>query len=817
MEGFFNDLRYGARALLKRKAFAAAAVLTLALATGANTALFSVANTLLLRELPVRDIDRLVFAFALREGFDPFNTSLLEYSAFSRRSHSFDETGLATYRQFNLLGRGEPERVEGAAIFASYLTTLGVAPHLGRAFAPEEDRPGGASVALIGYGLWQRKFGANSGVLGQPLWLGESSYTIIGVLPQGFDMPVRAEIWVPLALDIDSLPMAQRTGRASFIAARLKAGVSIEQADAELKAIAEQLAIEYPDSNRGWGVKLIPLRQQAIGDLEGRLRSTIFALLGAVAFLLLIGCANVASLLLAHGIAREKQIALRLALGAGRWRVARQLLAESLLLAIAGGTAGVLFAFWIIPLLVRFSPVRAIAFRSLLNDVRIDASVLLFALTVSVITGLIFGLVPALKLSQRGELFQALKEGGRRAGQGLEGRRLLKALVVSEIAIASMLLAGAGLMMKSFVQLQKIDIGFQSSGLLAAEMSLSGARYPDHGRRIAFVEQALERIRNLPGVIAAGTTTNVPLTPNSFDSLYTVEGKPLTNPSEVPITAHRVVSPGYLEAMGVSLVKGRLISEQDRADSLPVVVVSEEFARRAWPGEEALGRRVRPGHPPAPNRPWLTVVGVVKDVKEDIANFRNDRPVWYLPYYQFENSFAINLFVRTDRDPESFGQAVRGLIREMDKDLPVAAITSMDEHLSGVLGAERFGALLMGLFAFLGLALAATGLFGVMTYWVSQRTSEIGVRMALGARPRDIFRLVVGQGLLMTVAGLGAGLVLALLLARSLSSLLYEVSSADPATFVAMSLVLAVSALAACYMPARRASKVDPLEAIRYE
>jgi putative ABC transport system permease protein len=372
-------------------------------------------------------------------------------------------------------------------------------------------------------------------------------------------------------------------------------------------------------------------------------------------------------------------------------------------------------------------------------------------------------------------------------------------------------------MIKSFEQLQKIDLGFQPSNLLTAQMTLAGARYPDYLRRVAFVEQALERIRNMPGVMAAGTTTSIPLTPNTFDSFYTVEGKPLTNLSEVPVTAHRVVSPGYLETMGVSPVKGRLISEQDRADSLPVVVVSEEFARRAWPGEEALGRRVRPGNPPAPNRPWLTVVGVVKDVKEDIANFRNERPVWYVPYYQFENTFPINLVVRAGKDPESLGPAIRGSIYEIDKDLPVADIKSMDSHLVNVLGAERFGALLMGLFALLGLALAVIGLFGVMSYWVSQRTAEIGVRMALGARPRDIFRLVVGQGLLMTVAGLGAGLVGALLLARSLSSLLYDVSPADPATFIAMPLALAASALAACFLPARRASKIDPVEAIRYE
>jgi putative ABC transport system permease protein len=817
MENLINDLRYGVRSLLKRKAFTAAAVLTLALAIGANTAVFSVANTLLLRELPVHDIDRLVFSFALREGFDPFNNSLLEYSAYSQRSSSFDDFGLAAYRQFNLTGRGEPERVEGAAIFASYLTSLGVAPLLGRAFTPEEDRHGGGGVALIGYGLWQRKFGGDLDVLGRPLSLGESSYTIIGILPQGFDMPIRAEIWVPLAIDVDSLPMAQRAVRASFMVARLKAGVAIEQADAEMKTIAEQLAVEHPDSNRGWSVKLVPLRQQALGDIEGRLRSTILALLGAVIFLLLIGCANVANLLLAHGIAQEKEIVLRRALGASRWRVARQLLTESLLLALAGGLAGVLFAFWIIPLLVRFSPVRAIAFTSLLNDIRIDATVLVFATAVSIITGLVFGLAPALRASRTDNLFPVLKEGGRRASQGLAGRRLLKALVISEIAVASMLLAGAGLMIKSFERLQKIDLGFQPSNLLTAQMTLAGARYPDYLRRVAFVEQALERIRNMPGVMAAGTTTNIPLTPNTFDSFYTVEGGPLANLSEVPVTAHRVVSPGYLETMGVSLVKGRLITEQDRAGSLPVVVVSEEFARRAWPGEEALGRRVRPGNPPAPNRPWLTVVGVVKDVKEDIANFRNERPVWYVPYYQFENTFPVNLVVRAGKDPESLGPAIRGSIYEIDKDLPVADITSMDSHLASVLGAERFGALLMGFFALLGLALAVIGLFGVMSYWVSQRRAEIGVRMALGARPRDIFRLVVGQGLLMTVAGLGAGLAGALLLARALSRLLYDVSPADPAIFIAMPLALAASALAACFLPARRASKIDPVEAIRYE
>ncbi|HSE97145.1 MAG TPA: ABC transporter permease [Blastocatellia bacterium] len=817
MNGLIEDLRYGARSLLKRRGFTAAAVLTIALAIGANTALFSVANSLLLRELPVRDIDRLVFSFALREGFDPFDTSLLEYSEYSRRSRSFDSMGLASYRQFNLAGRGEPERVEAAAVFSNYLSTLGVEPALGRAFNIEEDRPGGPNVALIGYRLWQRRFGGDPSILGEPITLGESRHTVIGILPQGFDMPIRAEVWVPLALDIDSLPLPQRTARQSFVVARLKEGVTIEQADAELKAIAADNAIRYPDSNRNWSVKLVALRQQVLGDLEGRLRPTILTLLGAVAFLLLIGCANVANLLLAHAISREKEVALRRALGASRWRVMRQSLIESLLLAMAGGVAGLLIAVWVTPLLVRFSPVRAIAFSSLLNNVRIDTTVLFFTLLVSIVTGLVFGVAPAFRLSRTDNLFPLLKEGGRRAGQSLAGKRLLGTLVVCEIAIASVLLAGAGLMIKSFERLQRIDLGFDPSRLLTAQMSLSSARYPDHDRRAAFVEQSLERIRNLPGVTGSGITTNIPLTPNTVDAMYTVEGKPLTNLSEVPMTAHRVVSPGYLEMMGMTLISGRLLNEQDRVGSLPVVVVTQEFARRAWPGEEAVGRRVRPGNPPNPNLPWLTVVGVVKDVKEDLANFRNDRPVWYLSYYQYPTSLPLNFILRTNGDPESLAPMLRSAIREIDGDQPLAAVRSMEGHLAGVLGAERFGALLMGMFAFLGLLLAAIGLFGVMSYSVSQRTSEIGVRIAMGARPLDIFGLVVGQGFVMTVLGLGAGLAGALLFARSVSSLLYEVSPTDPLTFAGISIVLAVSALAASYLPARRASRIDPIEALRHE
>jgi putative ABC transport system permease protein len=812
-----NDLRFALRQIRKSPGFTLIAVIALALSIGANTAIFSAVNTLLLRPLPLEDLDRLVFSIAMREGVDPFASSLLEFAADQQRNHSFSSMGAAMQRSFNLTGRGEPERARGASIMADYLTTLGVKPILGRGFTNSDDQRGGPAVALISYGRWQKHFGGNPSIIGTTLNLEGRSHTIIGVMPPGFDLPAAAEIWVPLQTNIDSLPLADRAAPLYEVVAKLRPGITIEQADAESKSIARQLEHEYPQLRRGWSVKLISLRQELLGDLAGNVRKALFALMAGVVFLLLICCANVANLQLARGITRAREFALRRALGASRWRLVRQLLTESMLLAVVGGVGGLLLAYWIVPVLAAMNPIQGISLASFFHNFKIDGRVLSFALFVTLATGVIFGLIPALKSAGERKVMPRLKEGDQRIGGGAPGRRWLNVLIVAEIAVAMTLLVAGGLMLQSFKRLQHVDLGFRPDHLLTLKMVLPVSKYSEHRQRVAFADQLLERVKNLPGVISAGTTTNIPLEREiAYDSVFDVEGRPRPNPDDVPITSHRLVSPDYLKTIGVTLIKGRLIDDGDRADRLPVVVISEELARQAWAGEDPLGKRIKRIRGDQ-NFPWMRVIGVIKDVKEDLFNYRINRPVWYVPYAQLENNFPLNLVLRTSGDPASATAAIREVVHEIDPDQPISNVMTMNEDLSGVLVTERFGAILMSLLAASGLLLAALGLYGVMAYSVSQRTAEIGLRVALGAQRSHVLKLILGQGLKLTLLGVAIGLTAVWCLTRLLANLLFGVSATDPATIVSISLLFMGVALLACLLPGRRALAVDPIQALRAE
>jgi putative ABC transport system permease protein len=543
----------------------------------------------------------------------------------------------------------------------------------------------------------------------------------------------------------------------------------------------------------------------------------LLALMAGVGFLLLICCANVANLQLARGIARERELALRRALGARRWRLVRQLLTESLLLAMLGGIAGLLLARWLLPILAMLNPIQRISFAAFFHNFEIDRCVLAFAFFVTLLTSVIFGLLPALKAAGAHELMPLIKVGDQRSAGTASGRRWFNGLIVAEIAIALTLLVCGGLMVQSFQRLQHLDLGFRPDGLLTMKMELPDLKYSQYRQRVAFVDEVLERVGALPGVISAGTTTNIPLEREiAYDAVFSVEGHPPANPNDVPITSNRIVSPDYLETLGVMLIKGRLINKNDRAESLPVVVVTQEFARQAWPGEDAIGkrvRRIRAGQ----TFPWMTVVGVVKDVREDLDNYRINRPVWYVPYAQTENDFPVNLVMRATVDPTSLTAEVRDAVRRVDPDQPVSDIMTMNTNLSGILVTERFGAVLMAALAVSGLLVASIGLYGVMAYSVNRRTSELGLRVALGARPRHVLQLIIGQGMKLTGMGVAIGLGVAWATTRLLAGLLFGLSTTDIGTFTAIAVMLGVVGLVACYFPARSAMRLNPAEALRYE
>jgi len=805
METLWQDLRYGIRMLRSKPGFAVIAILALALGIGANTAIFSVVNAVILRPLPYPQPEQLAMVWLdnRRQGIHDDITSFPNFVDWRDQNHVFQSMAGMSNTAYTLTGVGEPEQLRGANVSANFFQLISVSPAQGRGFSAEEEEPGKNQVVILGYGLWQRRFGGDSKIIGQTLTLSGRPFTVIGVMPAGFQFPSRAEIWGPLAPN-----QGLKAARSSFwlpVVGRLKPGVTKQQAQADMDVIAQRLEQQYPQANAGYGINVVPLHEQVVGQI----RLALLVLLGAVAFVLLIACANVANLLLARSAERQKEMAIRVALGAGRKRIVGQLLIESLLLGLLGGALGLLLAKWGLNLLVAFSPANI----PRLENIRLDGRVLGFTLLVSVLTGLVFGLAPALQASNP-ELNETLKESGRSGGSGASGQRIRKLLVISEIALALVLLVGAGLMIRSFWQLQKVDVGLVAENVLTVRLGLPRSKYPEGQNVSAFYQQLQERLAALPGVKSVSATSGILLEKLANSSIFSIEGRPAEPQAqrlELPFDA---VTPNYFHTMGIPLIKGRVFTEQDKRDSLQVAVINETMVRRYFPNEDPIGKRFTFGDGDR-NPTWITIVGVVRDVRRQGV----DEPIRiesFMPHSQ-ATSRSMEVVIRTASDPMAMAKSVRDAIWSLDKDLPVANMQTVEQILGERTAPRRLNMLLLGLFATVALVLAAVGLYGVMSYSVTQRTHEIGIRMALGAQRRDVLKLIVGQAALLAVIGVGIGLAAAFALTRLMSRLLFEVSATDPLTFAAIALLLTMVALVASYIPARRAMKVDPMVALRYE
>jgi|RhiMethySRZTD1v2_1073278.scaffolds.fasta_scaffold97948_1 putative ABC transport system permease protein len=808
MRTFWQDLRYGARMFLKNPSFTLIAVLTLALGIGANTAIFSVVNGVLLKPLPYREPERLIRVFERSRTQPKFPMSGGNFQDYRDQSSTLSGLALYTRQDLELSQDDKPERLAALRVSAGFFELLGAQPLLGREFRREDELPDNNQVVILSHGLWQRRFNGDPNVVGRVVTLSGRPFTVVGVAPQGLQhvggdyrsMPhgESVDAWWPVALR----PQAGRGAHFLNAVGSLKPGVSVAQAEADFNVIAERLAQQFPNSNQGWRIAIQPLRE----EIAGRARTTLLALFGAVFFVLLIACVNVANLLLARATAREREIAVRSAVGAGRRRIVRQLLTESLLLAMVGGAAGILLAQWAIDTLRALGPEQL----PRLQAVNIDGGILLFTLGVTLLTGVLFGLAPALQAGQF-NLNAFLKEGGR--GGGGQRRRLRDALVITEVALALALLAGAGLLIRSFWKLQQTDPGFNPERVLTASLSLPGARYGDAPKVAAFQQLLLERLAALPGAQSAGLTSDLPWTGYDENAGFTVEGKTFP-PNDGPSARYHFVSSDYFRTIGVPLIAGRFFNSDDRQDTQPVVLINRVMAERYWPGASAVGKRFTFSSQPN-ERDWFTVVGVVGDVK-DFPHSPAAAPAFYWATMQ-QTPRQIILAVRSSADPLNLVEAVRNEVRALDKDLPLADAQTLETIAATAVAGRRFTLWLVGFFALTAMALAAIGIYSVLSYLVAQRTHEIGLRMALGAQLGDVLKLVVRQGMTPVLTGLAMGITAAIALTRLIKGLLFEVSATDPLAFAMAAALLALVSLLACYVPARRATKVDPMVALKYE
>ncbi len=807
MRTLFQDIRYGLRMMAKNPGFTFFVVAVLALGIAANTAIFSIADAVLVRPLPYRQADRLVMVWedAASYGFPRDTPAAGNFADWKARNQVFDDMAASSYSgSFNLTGEGNPEEIPGDFVTANLFSVLGARPALGRDFSASDDVPGAPRVVILSQGLFLRRFGGDPQIIGKQLWLNYEKYDVIGVMPRGFQFPDRdPQLWAPV--QFTTAQLANHGNHHLQVVARLKPGVSLKVANANLAAIAKQLEEEYPSSNAKVGAYAVPLRE----ELAGKTRPALFVLLGAVCFVLLIACANVANLLLARASGRRREIAMRLTLGASRWRIARQLLTESLLLAALAGAAGLILSTFITQLLVSLIPGGIAP----LNELGANSDVLVVTLVITVVSGLLFGILPALKVS-RVDLATSLNQGGR-SGIG-SGRRLRDVLVVSEVALALVLLAGAALMLRSFEKLSHLDPGFRADHVLVVRTPLPRQKYEAFASRAAFYSDVLARVARLPGVTAAGYTTWVPLTNYGGATSITVEGRPQPAPGQLPIPNCRIVSDDYIRALGMKLFDGRAFDERDGTAAPPVALINQTMARNLWPGENAIGRRFKRGSFDEPS-PWITIVGIVGDVHQ--AGLDSPaRPEMYLPYLQQDFGFEPEyLVVRTPGDPMSIADAVRQRVWAVDKEQPVAGVMPLEELVDDTLAPRKIQTGLLGGFAVLALLLAALGIYAVLSFTVTQRTQEFGVRMALGAQPGDVLQMVVSQGTRLFILGAVIGLAGAFGLSRTLEHLLFGISATDPLSFAMVTLVLAGVTLLACYFPARRAMRVDPMIALRYE
>jgi putative ABC transport system permease protein len=807
METLWQDIRYGVRMLGKKPGFTAVAVLTLALGIGANTAIFSVVNALLLRPLPFHEPNQLiqVWEASIKQG-QRHDVSYPNFADWREQNQSFQQIAAYSDRTFNVTENGEPERIQGMMTSPAFFPLLDIKPIVGRVFLPEEDYPNKVFSAVISERLWRRRFNSDGQIVGRTISLNYEPFTIVGVVKDIVDvprLPADTELWIPIS---HSSGFNNRQGHYLSVLARLKPGVTHEQAQADMDRIAGTLTAQHPESNTDLGVRLVPLHDQIVGDYKLPLQ----VLLSAVLFVLLIASANVANMLLARSASRQKELAIRTAVGAGRFRLVRQLLTESLLLSLMGGAVGLLLAWWGVYVLVAFGPSDL----PRVKEITVDARVLGFTAAIAMLTGIIFGIVPALKASFP-DVNEALKESGRSATGSVGHRRMRSLLVASEIALSLMLLVGAGLLLKSFHRLQAVNPGFNPQNMLIVRVSLRGPRYQEDAPIITFFDQLVERVKASPDVQSVATRSYVPVGPNEDYAYlsFMVEGQ-APDPASRPIAYYNAVSPDLFHTMEIPVLKGRPFDSHDVMKAQHVIIINETLARRYFPGTDPIGKRMTLNDENPKEEDWATIVGVVQDTRQRELSGEPAAEM-YLPFAQSPHR-SMALMIRTT-SPESVVNVVRRDVQSLDPNLPIYGIQTMKNVMSESIAAARFRTLLLAVFAALAFVLAIAGIYGVMSYAVTQRTQEIGIRMALGARSLDVLKLIIRNGMLLAAIGATIGLAGAFALTRLMTSLLFGVSPTDVFTFSLVTTVLLLVALSACYIPARRAAKVDPLVALRYE